>query len=76
MFEEGLLLKKRFGAENVFDLSIGNPIIEPPAEFNRELKRLANSGNASIYGKCWLCRNPNGRGGASITGDRLEIRYE
>ncbi len=40
MFEEGAVLKKRYGEENVFDLSLGNPIIEPPAEFRRELKRL------------------------------------
>ena len=43
MFEEGLELKKRYGAENVFDLSLGNPIIEPPPEFFRELKRLAEN---------------------------------
>ena len=41
MFEEGATLKQRYGAENVFDLSLGNPIMEPPAEFVRELKQLA-----------------------------------
>ncbi len=41
MFEEGAELKKRYGEENVFDLSLGNPIMEPPAEFRQELKRLA-----------------------------------
>jgi aspartate aminotransferase len=41
MFEEGTSLKKQFGEANVFDLSIGNPVMEPPAEFRRELKRLA-----------------------------------
>jgi len=41
MFEEGIVLKQRYGEENVFDLSLGNPIMEPPAEFNRELKKLA-----------------------------------
>jgi len=40
MFEEGTSLKKRYGVENVFDLSIGNPIMEPPSEFNQELKKL------------------------------------
>ena len=30
MFEEGISLKKQFGEENVFDLSLGNPVIEPP----------------------------------------------
>ncbi len=41
MFEEGSILKQRYGEENVFDLSIGNPVMEPPPEFVRELKRLA-----------------------------------
>ncbi len=40
MFEQGALLKKRYGEENVFDLSLGNPIIEPPPEFDKELKKL------------------------------------
>ncbi len=43
MFEEGLALKQRYGEENVFDLSLGNPVIEPPDEFNQELSRLAEN---------------------------------
>lgn len=43
MFEEGTLLKKRYGEENVFDLSIGNPALEPPPQFKKELKRLADN---------------------------------
>jgi hypothetical protein len=42
MFEEGIVMKKQFGPENVYDLSLGNPVMEPPPEFKRELKRLAN----------------------------------
>ena len=42
MFEEGASLKQRYGEENVFDLSLGNPVMEPPAAFHRELKRLVN----------------------------------
>ena len=41
MFEEGAILKQRYGDENVFDLSIGNPVMEPPPEFVKELERLA-----------------------------------
>lgn len=41
MFEEGNALKQRYGAANVFDLSLGNPIMEPPEEFRTELVRLA-----------------------------------
>jgi aspartate aminotransferase len=43
MFEEGNALKQKYGAANVYDLSLGNPIVEPPPEFHRELKRLADN---------------------------------
>ncbi|MFC1976897.1 pyridoxal phosphate-dependent aminotransferase [Chloroflexota bacterium] len=43
MFEEGAELKRQYGEENVFDLSLGNPIMEPPVEFNQELRRLAEN---------------------------------
>ncbi len=41
MFDEGAVLKQRHGAENVFDLSLGNPVMEPPPKFHQELRRLA-----------------------------------
>lgn len=41
MFEEGEELKRVVGADNVFDFSLGNPIIEPPAEFKRRLAEVA-----------------------------------
>ncbi|MSQ11281.1 MAG: pyridoxal phosphate-dependent aminotransferase [Dehalococcoidia bacterium] len=41
MFELGIQLKRQHGEQNVFDLSLGNPILEPPAAFRAELKRLA-----------------------------------
>ena len=40
MFEEGASLKNRYGDKSVFDLSIGNPVMEPPPEFIQELKKL------------------------------------
>jgi len=43
MFEEGNRLSKQFGAENVYDYSIGNPVIEPPVEVLDTLKRLVSS---------------------------------
>jgi aspartate aminotransferase len=43
MFEQGNLLKRQYGEEKVFDLSIGNPVIEPPPEFKAELKKLADN---------------------------------
>ena len=41
MFEAGILLKAQYGEDNVFDLSLGNPVVEPPEEFRQELRRLA-----------------------------------
>ena len=49
VFEEGLTLKAQIGAENVFDLSLGNPVIEPPAEFKNELRRLAEQPMAGMH---------------------------
>ena len=43
MFETGIALKAQLGEENVFDLSLGNPVVEPPEEFRRELRRLAEN---------------------------------
>ena len=43
MFEEGARLKAVHGAEKVFDFSLGNPDVPPPAEFHRVLKELANN---------------------------------
>jgi aspartate aminotransferase len=43
MFEEGIELKQKYGQENVFDLSLGNPVMEPPAEVHRELQKLAEN---------------------------------
>ena len=41
MFEEGIALKQKYGDEGVFDLSLGNPVMEPPPEFFAELRRIA-----------------------------------
>ncbi len=43
MFEEGTALKQRYGAGNVFDLSLGNPVMEPPPEFQQELGKLVQN---------------------------------
>jgi len=42
MFELGLEMKRLHGEENVFDLSLGNPVLEPPETFVKELQRLAS----------------------------------
>ena len=40
MFEEGIELRKVHGADRVFDLSLGNPLFEPPPEFQEALQRI------------------------------------
>ncbi|MBN1369880.1 MAG: pyridoxal phosphate-dependent aminotransferase [Dehalococcoidaceae bacterium] len=41
MFEAGDKLKKKLGPDNVFDLSLGNPVTEPPALVAEALLKLA-----------------------------------
>ena len=41
MFEEGALLKQKFGAENVYDFSIGNPDLDPPQKVCDAVKEVA-----------------------------------
>ncbi len=43
MFEEGTRRIKLYGAENVFDFSIGNPVFEPPEEVKKALLDLIQS---------------------------------
>ena len=49
MFEEGIALKKKYGERNVFDLSLGNPIVEPPEQFRRELRDWANNPRPGMH---------------------------
>jgi aspartate aminotransferase len=43
MFEEGAQLKAQYGAENVYDFSLGNPNIPPPEKFNELLRDTVDS---------------------------------
>ncbi len=49
MFEEGERLRKRYGAENVFDFSLGNPDVEPPAEVTASLRQYAFSDEPGLH---------------------------
>lgn len=42
MFEAGGELRKKLGAENVFDFSLGNPDLPPPAEAAEALREIAD----------------------------------
>jgi len=45
MFEEGIRLKKKYGPDNVFDFSLGNPHMPPPDEFYEAVKREIKGGH-------------------------------
>lgn len=40
MFEEGKKLAAQYGAENVYDFSLGNPSVEPPLEVKEAIIRI------------------------------------
>lgn len=50
MFEQGAEMKAQFGAANVFDFSIGNPMGEPPELFLKALKTAATDKTPGIHG--------------------------
>jgi len=50
MFEEGHARKLKFGPENVFDFSLGNPNLEPPPKFREILKEIANTTDPGHHG--------------------------
>ncbi|MDL2286033.1 aminotransferase class I/II-fold pyridoxal phosphate-dependent enzyme, partial [Desulfococcaceae bacterium OttesenSCG-928-F15] len=50
MFEEGARLKGIYGADNVYDFSLGNPNVPPPALFTETLEKLAGENPEMIHG--------------------------
>ena len=49
MFEVGIALKAQYGEDKVFDLSLGNPVLEPPPAFHEELRRVAGAPAAGMH---------------------------
>ena len=49
MFEQGAQLKAEHGAENVFDFSLGNPNLAPPARFKEVLIEVAGASGAGYH---------------------------
>jgi aspartate aminotransferase len=49
MFEEGARRREQYGAENVFDFSLGNPNLEPPPKFKEVLNLLAQDPSAGQH---------------------------
>lgn len=49
MFEQGNILKKKYGAENVYDFALGNPDPEPPMSVIEDLKKYASEPGIHKY---------------------------
>ena len=48
MFEEGNRLAKIYGAENVYDFSLGNPNVPAPAEVNEAIKEVVDEEDSVV----------------------------
>jgi len=68
MFEEGSRLKAIYGADNVFDFSIGNPDLEPPQEVIDAISAYAAS---DILGKHAYMSNSGYLSTRKVVADKL-----
>lgn len=50
MFEDGLRMKSMYGADKVCDFTLGNPNVEPPPEFHRLLRNMAEKAIPGKHG--------------------------
>ena len=49
MFEEGKKLKEKYGEENVYDFSLGNPSVQPPDEVNLAIRKSLEENSIHNY---------------------------
>lgn len=81
MFEDGAKLKAQFGAENVFDFSLGNPNLPPPPKLNEVLRDLIEENRPGAHGYMANAGFPDVRAAiagkvskdhaAAVTGDHI-----
>lgn len=50
MFEEGAVLKAKYGADKVFDFSLGNPDLDPPAKVIEAVQKYAKDTSHGCHG--------------------------
>jgi len=50
MFETGLVLKQKYGAQNVYDFSLGNPDLPAPPAFEHALQEEARRSGPFVHG--------------------------
>ena len=57
MFEAGIELKKQYGVDKVYDFSLGNPDLPPPAEVKTAMAEIAADGEmrAFKHEDFWQC---------------------
>lgn len=83
MFEEGEKLRKIYGADKVYDFSLGNPDPEPPAKVKAVLKDLVNSNEPKLHSymnnagypeaRNAIAQNLNNETGLNLTADNIVI---
>lgn len=61
MFEEGIKMKAEYGAENVFDFSLGNPNVSPPKKFYDVLEMVSKESKPSDHSYMPQAGNPAAR---------------
>ena len=50
MFEEGAVLKQKYGADKVYDFSLGNPDLDPPQKVTDAIKEIAQDTSHNCHG--------------------------
>ena len=84
MFEAGIELKKKYGPENVYDFSLGNPDLAPPAAVAQGLRELADeAGKPFAFGympnagypqvRARLAEVISGEQGTAVTADEVVV---
>lgn len=48
MFEEGKKLAQQYGAENIYDFSLGNPSVEPPKKVKEAIIEIVSNENQNL----------------------------
>jgi aspartate aminotransferase len=49
MFEDGAIMREKYGSENVYDFSLGNPNVPAPAQVNEAMIRLLQKSEPDIH---------------------------
>lgn len=73
MFEEGNRLAARYGRENVYDFSLGNPNVQAPKEISKAIRKLLKTEeSAALHGYMENAGFPEVR---SVIASKLNERY-